>query len=237
MPLYKKETEKKAKQFIKLLKKNEFNSMIDLDSYRDYLVKVEIFYQEKFLGKANIYYSPKKKSYKLVTSELKSQNFKEEIEELWNSINGIKKQKTKPDMKQYFDIPYIYIDGSFMNETISYGIAVVKNEKLIHKESGIVNKQYKQHHQIGGELFACINTIKWCETNKIKDIVLLYDYEGIEKWATGKWKANKPLTILYKNFMSEIDVNIYWEKVKSHSGDKWNDFVDQLAKDAIKKVK
>ncbi|MDA3871603.1 MAG: hypothetical protein PF551_04540 [Candidatus Marinimicrobia bacterium] len=59
MPLYKKETQKKAKEFNKLLIEKGFNSKIDLDSFRDYLVKLVIFYKEKYLGKASIYYSPK----------------------------------------------------------------------------------------------------------------------------------------------------------------------------------
>jgi len=232
MPLYKKETQKKAKQFNKKLIKKGFNSKIDLDSYRDYLVKLIIFYKEKYLGKASIYYSPKKNSYKLVTNEIKAENFKEEIEELWNE--GKEKIKTKTKISNS-NIPHIYIDGSFLKNKISYASVVVKNDKIIHKESGKLDKKYNKHRQVGGELYAAKVAVEWCKKNEIYDVIIFYDYTGIEKWANNKWKTNTSLTQSYKEYMSKIETNIKWIKIKSHSGDKWNEYVDQLAKDEILK--
>ncbi|MEA3500788.1 MAG: RNase H family protein [Candidatus Marinimicrobia bacterium] len=230
MPLYKKETQKKANQFNKKLKNNGFNSKIDLDSYRDYLVKLIIFYKEKYLGKASIYYSSKKNSYKLVTNEIQAENFKEEIEELWSE----KREKAKTKISNS-NIPHIYIDGSFLKNMISYAAVVVKNDKNIHEESGKLDKKYNKYRQIGGELYAAKTAIEWCKKNKLDNAIIYYDYTGIEKWATGKWKTNNSFTRSYKNYMSKIEVNIKWIKIKSHSGDKWNEYVDQLAKDEILK--
>ena len=64
-------------------------------------------------------------------------------------------------------------------------------------------------------------------------MIIFYDYTGIEKWANNKWKTNNPLTQSYKEYMSKVEIKIKWIKIKSHSGDKWNDYVDQLAKDEI----
>lgn len=230
MPLHKKETQKKAKQFVKLLNQKGFNSKIDLDSYRDYLVKLVIFYKEKYLGKASIYYSPKKNSYKLVTNEIQTENFKEEIEELWNE----KKEKTKIKISN-LNTPHIYIDGSFFKNTTSYAAVVIQNGKNIHEESGKLAKKYHKYRQIGGELYAVKTAIEWCKKNKLNNAIIYYDYTGIEKWATGKWKTNNSFTHSYKNYMNKIKVNIKWVKIKSHSGDKWNEYVDQLAKDEILK--
>ena len=35
---------------------------------------------------------------------------------------------------------------------------------------------------------------------------LFYDYEGIEKWVTGEWRAKNPLTQTYRDFMREQHV-------------------------------
>ncbi len=230
MPLYKKETNQKAKEFTKTLNNNGLNSKIDLDSFRDYLVKLVVFYEEKLLGKVSIYYSPKKDSYKLVTNEVKAENFKKEIEKLWKGEKKIvKKENHEPN------IPHIYIDGSFFNDTISYAMVVIKNNKIICEESGKLDKKYNKHRQIGGELMASKSAIEWCKRNNIEKAIIYYDYIGIEKWANNKWKTNTPFTEAYKNYMSKIEVKIKWIKIKSHSGDKWNDYVDQLAKDEILK--
>ena len=64
---------------------------------------------------------------------------------------------------------------------------------------------------------------------------ICFDYEGIEKWCTGAWKANKTGTIAYREFYQKActQVNIRFVKVKGHSGDKYNDLADKLAKEAV----
>ena len=65
--------------------------------------------------------------------------------------------------------------------------------------------------------------------------VLYFDYEGIEKWCTGVWKTNKTGTIDYKKYYDSIKdkLNVKFVKVKAHSGDKYNEEADKLAKKAI----
>ena len=57
---------------------------------------------------------------------------------------------------------------------------------------------------------------------------------GIAKWCTGEWNATKEGTIAYKKFYNKAKkhVNITFCKVKGHSGDKYNDMADALAKKA-----
>ncbi|MEO0598145.1 MAG: RNase H family protein, partial [Chloroflexota bacterium] len=43
-------------------------------------------------------------------------------------------------------------------------------------------------------------------------------------------KANKPLTQSYRAFMQSHDIKVHWRKVKSHTGVKWNEVADDLAK-------
>ena len=60
-------------------------------------------------------------------------------------------------------------------------------------------------------------------------------YQGIEKWCTGDWKTTKPGTTKYKEYYDSIKarLDVRFVKVKGHSGDKYNDRADKLAKTAL----
>ena len=66
-------------------------------------------------------------------------------------------------------------------------------------------------------------------------VTIYHDYEGVAKWATGEWKAKKPGTNAYREFCAAAAKHIRFRfvKVKGHSGDKYNDLADRLAKDAL----
>ena len=66
-------------------------------------------------------------------------------------------------------------------------------------------------------------------------ITIYYDYEGIEKWANGIWKANKAGTQRYKEFVAKQreKIEISFSKVAAHTGVKYNEMADQLAKAAL----
>ena len=75
----------------------------------------------------------------------------------------------------------------------------------------------------------------WAIENGYKKITIYYDYEGIEKWANGIWKANKVGTQRYKAFVAEKrqEIEIAFRKVAAHTGVKYNEMADQLAKAAL----
>ncbi|MCK5817404.1 MAG: hypothetical protein KAH15_05320, partial [Candidatus Marinimicrobia bacterium] len=55
----------KARDFSKFLNKADFQSVLDVDGTRHYLSKIDIHTAGKYIGKVNVYYSPKKNSYKI----------------------------------------------------------------------------------------------------------------------------------------------------------------------------
>jgi len=70
--------------------------------------------------------------------------------------------------------------------------------------------------------------------NSISCIIIHHDYEGIAKWASGEWKTNTHITKLYQRFLIENQiVNCQFVKVDAHSGDKYNDRADKLARFAL----
>ena len=87
---------------------------------------------------------------------------------------------------------------------------------------------------VAGELEGAMAAMDYCEKRNIKVLHLYYDYQGIESWATGEWKRNKPGTIRYKNFYDSLkNVKVIFHKVKGHSGVELNEAVDRLAKSAL----
>jgi len=127
----------------------------------------------------------------------------------------------------------IYVDGSFFpnHDRAGFGWVAIKDDEIISEEYGVTDEPALSRN-IDGELTATINAVKWATANDIK-ATIIYDYEGIKHWAVGTWKAKKPVSKKYQVQVQPYSNNFNWEKVKGHSGDKWNDYVDVLAKRGI----
>ena len=126
----------------------------------------------------------------------------------------------------------VYVDGSFNGSNASWGFIVVENDKPIHSDKGVLFGQINEMYQVGGEITAAMKAIEWAKTNSCK-INIFYDYLGIENWATKQWKAKKKFTQEYQKFMQDNKSYINsFKKVKSHSGNTYNEAVDQLAASA-----
>lgn len=122
-----------------------------------------------------------------------------------------------------------YVDGSYSDGKVGYGAVLLENNKLVQEFSGEV-KENISTRQVAGELVAVMTVLDYCRDNSIDTLEIYYDYTGIENWATGNWKTNNPLTKRYAQYVKTCPINIIWRKVKSHSGNKWNDKADELAK-------
>jgi len=131
----------------------------------------------------------------------------------------------------------IWVDGAYINDTISWAILVMQDNKEVTRTSGIVaDDSLKKHRQVAGELEAAKNAILWCIKHDVKAVSIFFDYEGIRSWATSSWKANNPCTKSYVNFIKTMSkkVDITWVKVQAHSLDVNNEIVDKLTKKASK---
>lgn len=130
-----------------------------------------------------------------------------------------------------------YIDGSYDNNLKKYSYAVIMfhNGKRMEYSRSESEEELVKLRNVAGELKAAMYVMEYALNNSIKSVDLFYDYIGIEMWATAKWKANHPFTIQYSSFSKKIldTVDIKFIKIKSHSGNKYNEEVDFLAKEAI----
>lgn len=133
----------------------------------------------------------------------------------------------------------IYIDGSFKDDIYSYGFVLVdlKYDKAIAERSGKgADKDAAALRNVSGEMKGAIEAIKYVISLGINEITVCYDYSGIEKWAKGEWKRNNEYTKKYYEYMKSKEgrIKIHFYKVKGHSGNKWNELADILAKEGLK---
>lgn len=212
----------RAEEFMRALKAAGIEGVIVEDSFRKYAVKVSVS-RDKFLGAAVLYYSPKSDSFSLKTHELKDRSMALLLQECWDERSPLGEQ---PD-----SIYEIYVDGSFINGATGYGAVILKDGKVVDELAGAVDaSEVNDTRQVAGELIAVKETLNWCREHSINEVSIYYDYLGIEKWATRQWKTNQPLTQAYARFVSECPIRIHWHKVDSHTGNRWNDRADALAK-------
>jgi ribonuclease H-related protein len=222
---YEPQLRQKANQFAAAIHEQlSYEAQIDEKSFRDYSVAVQL----GKVGKAIIYYSPKRKNFKLVTSGL-AKNVVSIISPIWDSLDS---QRNAISVLDEAKSDYqAFVDGSYnkRRKTVGYGAVILKQGKEVMRLSGRVD-EYTESRQIGGELAATMQVINWCKQQGITTIDIFYDYKGIEMWATGRWKTEKEISRSYQSFMQKSAVKIHWHKVKSHTGVHWNDIADELAK-------
>lgn len=144
----------------------------------------------------------------------------------------------KPLEKSKEDIFEIYVDGSYTEEKpdcYASGIVVLKNGVVVKTFSNISQGPASKMRNVAGELSAACRAFKYCYEEGIGRVTIFYDYEGIAAWCTGEWKANNQYTQKYKAYYDEMSkyIEISFEKVKGHSGNKFNNLADALAKRAL----
>ena len=164
-------------------------------------------------------------------AEYKSFTLKEEAEEYIGLNKSI-------DKVNYDNRVEAYVDGSYEHSIREYGsgVVILKNNNVEKTYSTKGKKEsLVSMRNVAGEIEAAKIAMNYCLDNNIENLILYFDYEGIEKWCTGVWKTNKEGTIEYKKFYDSIKskLNVEFVKVKAHSGNKYNEEADKLAKAAI----
>ncbi len=133
-----------------------------------------------------------------------------------------------------------FVDGSYDNESKVYGYGAVLVGKEGIKEEIIGsdnNKDYLDSRNVAGEIEGVQSAITHAVGKGYKKIAVFYDYEGIEKWAVGDWKAKAPISKDYIVFVNDMKrcIEIEFHKVKAHSGIIYNEKADELAKKSLLK--
>lgn len=130
-----------------------------------------------------------------------------------------------------------YVDGSYEHSMrqYAYGCVLVLAEDTVTLNGSGNEEDYVTMRNVAGEILGSEHAIQWAVEHGYSSITIYYDYEGIEKWANGIWKANKAGTQRYKEFVAKQrqKIDISFSKVAAHTGVKYNEMADQLAKAAL----
>jgi ribonuclease HI len=221
--LYKSELQNKALALREELKKNALDLIFDDNSFRDYLLKIIVKTKGITKNCLYIYYKPTKNTYSL-KKQIEDTKIDALIDSAWDKITGFETYTADSGIYE------VFVDGSYINETTGYGAVIYLGDEIKAELSGTVpNTQFRQ---FGGELKSVIETLKWCIENHVETIRINYDYVGIEKFASGKWKAGNEFSKNYVTFIRQTNVKIEWRHIKSHTGNIKNDKADFLAKRA-----
>ncbi len=131
----------------------------------------------------------------------------------------------------------VFVDGSFSPNFPKSGWAfvVTENDKEIARGSGITAFDAESRN-IDGEVMASFQAMRWLDAND-KSGVICHDYEGIARWAKGEWQAKSNIAKRYVAAAQPYLHRVSFEKVEAHTGVKWNELVDKLAKEAIARAK
>ena len=146
----------------------------------------------------------------------------------------------------------IYVDGSYNkdlpNQTHgAYMILRDDNQPVAAQRISSSQEEFVGMWNVGGELLSTIFAMKALQQlvndqvlPKDLQVNLYHDYVGIYEFVKPikPWVARTMGTKLYAGVVNKLraempGVSISYKKVKSHSGNKWNDVVDLIAKGDI----
>ena len=153
-------------------------------------------------------------------------------------LYGSAKQMSFTDV--FDDCLTAYVDGSFNSEKniYSYGAVIIFGGEIVEMLNGTGCKEDGvKMRNVAGELLGSVTAMKYALKKGYKKLKIYHDYEGIGKWAEGKWKTNLLSTQKYKEYYDAIKdkIEVEFIKVSAHSGVLYNEMADKLAKEAFEK--
>ena len=130
-----------------------------------------------------------------------------------------------------------YVDGSYNAEhgQFSYGMVLLDGEQEMSFHQFFIDEELAAMRNVAGEIKGAEAAMRYAIEHGFKKLYIYHDYEGIAKWCLGEWKTNKEGTKAYKEYFESIKdkLQVEFVKVAAHTGDKYNERADKLAKEAL----
>ncbi|WP_459479156.1 ribonuclease H1 domain-containing protein [Clostridium saccharoperbutylacetonicum] len=163
----------------------------------------------------------------------------ESIDDAKSYLNEGNRMLKKSDENYPKDCLHAYVDGSYNSSDgrYSYGIVCVNNDVVEYIESNAENDTSERNiRQIAGELKGAVRAVEYALSQGQTKIVLFHDYEGIAHHATGAWERKEESSVGYYEKMQTLmksGIEIIFVKVDSHTGDLFNELVDEKCKECL----
>ena len=161
--------------------------------------------------------------------------------ETTGNVSGDKAKEAAGIVEVAENMVIAYVDGSFEKSIGRYAFGCViltPDGQEIRKSGSGSDSAGVAIRNVAGEMLGSMTAVNWAIENKYPAVEIRYDYEGVEKWVTGVWRAKTPLTSKYAAHMQEAGkkVKISFCKIAAHTGNHYNEEADQLAKSALLKM-
>ncbi len=132
----------------------------------------------------------------------------------------------------------VYVDGSYdvsRPDRYSFGAVFLYQGTIKTEGRLIVDPEGAKMRNVAGEIAGARHAMETVLGMGLREMELCYDYFGIEKWCTGAWRANLPATkalaVYYDSIRDALAVR--FRKIESHTGVRYNEMADRLAKAAL----
>ena len=158
--------------------------------------------------------------------------------ETTKTVSGDKSKEAAGVVEVPENMVIAYVDGSFEKSIgrYAFGCVLLTPDGQEIRESGSGSDPAGVAiRNVAGEMLGAMNAVKWAQEDGYPAVEIRYDYEGVEKWVTGVWRAKTLLTSKYAAHMQEAGkkIQISFCKVAAHTGNHYNEEADQLAKSAL----
>lgn len=162
------------------------------------------------------------------------------IEEAENFVKGIVpkiEESGEQILKAEPGALVAYVDGSYnvANNQFSYGMVLLDGEQELKFQQFFIDEELASMRNVAGEIKGAEAAMRYAVEQGFHKLYIYHDYEGIAKWCQGEWKTNKEGTKAYKAYFDSIrdKLQVVFVKVAAHTGDKYNEMADKLAKEAL----
>lgn len=129
-----------------------------------------------------------------------------------------------------------YTDGSYNPETQACGAGLVLFVNGKKETYNCLNqdKEAESMRNVTGEILAASMAIDMACNHHAKKLIIRHDYTGISEWANQHWQAKNKYTQTYQSkvLVARKFIDIEFEHVPAHTGVKYNEEADMLAKQA-----
>lgn len=102
------------------------------------------------------------------------------------------------------DAPFVgtrvFIAGAYDNITDTYSGGCYFLDQLDQQTLSVCGHKakYSRSHEAAGEIMAACRAIKAADKHKLKDLTIVYEFIGVEKWYTGEWQAKSAIAKHYR---------------------------------------
>jgi ribonuclease HI len=134
---------------------------------------------------------------------------------------------------------YAFTDGSFNASEGIYGyggfLHYSEDKPDIEIRGNGSDPEEATSRNVAGEVHGAVAAMQKAVELGLPELTIFYDYEGVAKWPTGLWKANKKISQFYVEEYGKIKdvLKVKFVHVNAHTGIPGNEAADAMAKEEV----